>query len=129
MPIGANRTDANGTARVNYTVIADGEFFFLAHYDGSSKNVSSDANATVDVGDPDHIFENYYGRPQVRQSGIFDPVRVPLGLIVGGVWLTFAYAGLEVLRVRKGGPAGNDGPRALLKLLVPQFSRMRRKKP
>ncbi len=129
LPIASNRTDANGTARVNYSVVADGQFLVLAHYDGSAKNISSDANATVTVGDPDHLFDTYYGRPQVRQGGIFDPVRLPLGLIVGGVWLTFAYAALEVLRIRKAGEPSNDGPRDLLKLLVPQFGRIRRKKP
>lgn len=129
MPIGSARTDENGTARVNWTVVSAGEFLFIAHYDGSSKNLSSSANATVGVTDPDHVFERYYGRPSISKSTLFDPVRVPLGLVVGGVWLTFAYAGLLVLRVRKQGSPADDGPRGLLKLLVPTFGNAGRKKP
>ncbi len=129
LPIGANRTDGNGTARINWSVVAAGDFLFLAHYDGSSKNLSADANATVGATDPNGVFKDDYGTPSVRKSGVFDPVRVPLALIVGGVWVTFALAGRQVLRVRKQGSPSNDGLRDLMRIVVPKFGRFGRKKP
>ena len=126
LPLGSNRTDASGTTRLNYSVVAAGEFLFLAHYDGSSKNLSADANATVAASDPNNVFEGYYRRPSVSKSGLFDPVRIPLGLVVGGVWLTFLYAGLQVLRLRKQGAPSNDGIRDLMRLA---FARTHPKEP
>jgi hypothetical protein len=62
----------------------------------------------------------------VSKSGLFDPVRIPLGLVVGGVWLTFLYAGLQVLRLRKQGAPSNDGIRDLMRLA---FARTHPKEP
>lgn len=129
LAVGSARTDENGSARVNWTVVSGGEFLYLARYAGSSKNLSADANATLDISDPNHVFEGIYGTPATRSSSLFDPVRIPLALIVGGVWCTFAFAGVQVLRVRKQGSPANDGPRDLLRLLVPQFGSVRGKKP
>jgi len=118
--IGETRTDANGTARLNFTVVSAGDFMFLAAYGGSSKNESSSAIATVEAQDPYRVFERYYGRPSTSASGPFDPVRLPLALIVGGVWLTFAFAMRQVLGARKLGQPSADGLRDLVKLV---FSR------
>lgn len=120
LQIGESRTDANGTARLNLTVVSAGDFLIMASYGGSSKNESSTANATVVTHDPDQVFEQYYGRPSRTLTGPFDPVRVPLALIVGGVWLTFAFAMRQVLGARKVGAPASDGVRDLFRLV---FSR------
>lgn len=120
LPLGTVRTDANGTASMNWSVPAPGEFLLVAYYSGSSKNLSSNASALVNVYDPDNVWEDLYGGQESGFATFLDPVRIPLGLLVGGVWATFFYATFLVLRVRKDGDKEKDGIKDLLALL---FSR------
>ncbi len=120
LPLGTSKTDANGSATINWSVPAPGEFLIVGLYSGSSKNLSSNGSALVQVYDPNNIWEDYYGGQEGGFSTFLDPVRVPLGLLVGGVWATFFYATFLVLKVRKTGEKDGDTVRELIKLL---FSR------
>jgi hypothetical protein len=120
LPLGTSSTDANGTATVNWSVPAPGGFLVTGTYGGSSKNLSSNATTLVTVTDPHDYWSDLYGGQETGLTTFLDPVRIPLGLLVGGVWATFFYATFLVLRVRKAGPKQDDGVRDLLKLL---FSR------
>lgn len=120
LPLGTAVTDGNGTASINWSVPAPGVYLVVGTYSGSSKNLSSNASSLVTVNDPNDYWSDIYGGQQPGFSTFLDPVRVPLGLLVGGVWATFFYATALVLRVRKEGEKQDDSIRDLFKLL---FSR------
>ncbi|HEX9710085.1 MAG TPA: choice-of-anchor V domain-containing protein [Candidatus Thermoplasmatota archaeon] len=126
LPLGAGTTDPNGTARANWSVPAPGDFLVTAYYDGSSKNLSSNGSVQVTVYDPEGVWQDLYGGQEKGVWTWFDPVRVPLGLLVGGVWLTFFYATFHILRLRKAGAREADGPVDLIKLLFSRSGRGRR---
>ena len=129
LPLALSKTDENGTAYANWSVPAPGLFLLMGSYDGSSKNLSSNATIHVNVYDPNGFWEEVYGSQEQGVWNWFDPVRVPLLLVVGGVWATFGHATVNVLRVRKSGAPQEDGPIALLKLIISRRNNTRRKKP
>lgn len=117
LAIGQNKTGLDGRAILNWTVVSACECRFFAHYDGSSKNLSSNLTTSVTILDPNGVFATYYPEPSAYVFSSYWGVRGPLGLVVGGVWATLAYAAFAALRVRSVGAPAGDGPRGLLRLL------------
>lgn len=121
--IGQNTTGLDGRAILNWTVVAECDCRFFAHYDGSSKNLSANVTTPVKIFDASGLFATLYPTPSQSVFDSYWGVRAPLGIVVLGVWGTLGYAALAALRVRAIGAPADDGPRGLLRLLTSRGGR------
>lgn len=117
LALGQNKTGPDGVAVLNWTVVSACECRFFAHYDGSARNLSVNLTTTALISDTNGVFEALYPEPSQAVFDSYWGVRAPLGLVVGGVWGTLAYAAFAAVRVRAIGAPADDGPRGLLRLM------------
>ncbi|MFA5861730.1 MAG: Ig-like domain-containing protein [Candidatus Thermoplasmatota archaeon] len=118
MAIGSNVTGPDGRAPINLTVVAACECSFFAHYDGSSKNLSTNGTGIATITDPANVFDTLYPPPSAHVFASYYGVASSIGVVVVGVWLTLGYAAFTVAGVRSAGTPSDDGPRGLIRLIT-----------
>lgn len=108
LPVGRAVTGADGSAPVTWKVPAACECRFFAHYDGSARNLSTNATGVAKITDPNGVFDSLYPPPAAHVFTSWVGVMSGIGAVVVGVWATLAYAAAAVIRIWSLG-ARNEG--------------------